>query len=451
MTQLRTILKGLSPKQRESYFNSLSAKDLESLKSRWEVWARDNQLAPEGDWSVWLLLAGRGFGKTRCIIEWMRQKIAESKTPIRFAIVGSTLNDITNTIIRGHSGIMNVFPREELPEIHQNNRLLNFPDGSMAQWFCAEEPDRLRGPQFHYAICDEMAAWTYLEDTWRNLRMMLRLGKNPQIAIATTPKPLPFLRTLVKDPSVKVVQGSTYENRDNLSPAYFTATIKDFEGTRYGKQEIDGQLLDDIEGSLFERRWFRYRDGKEEIFDPRRYQSIVVAIDPATSSNYRSDLTGIIVAGKTNNGDADIIADHSGRYTPDEWARVAINLYHRYSAHRILAEVNQGGDMVEKILRTVEPNIKYFGVHASKGKVARAEPVAALYQQGKVYHPAPIFNVSGVKVPALQALENQLADYVPGQSKSPDRMDAMVWAVSYLLLNLQPPARGLIKNRVGWF
>jgi predicted phage terminase large subunit-like protein len=449
--KLRQHMRSLSKEEWERYLNRLSSKALDRLNHTWEIWARDKQLPPtDPDWAVWLLLCGRGFGKTRTIIEWMRSLVQQAKvnkSPIRIAIVGATHNDVYNTLIK--DGVFKFFPPEERPEIQELKHLLQFPDGSQAQWFTAQEPDRLRGPQFHFAICDELAAWAYLEDTWRNLRMMLRLGKNPRIAIATTPKPLPFLRALAQDPTVRTVFGSTFENQTNLSQAFFETTIKDYQGTRYGAQEIYGQLLPDFEGALFERRWFKY-----QALDLKDCASIVVSLDPAMTTNPTSDLTGIIVAAKRLDGSGYVLEDLSGKHTPDEWAAIAIDKYHQYRTlcpTRILAEVNQGGDLVEKILRLKDPHIRYTAVHASKGKVARAEPVAALYQQGRIYHPLAVLSASGKSQAALDKLEEQLVSFLPGASKSPDRMDALVWAFSYLLLGIHPPARGAILNRLGWF
>ena len=450
---LRSGFHALTPGEQEAWIQALSPSEAQQLGETWEIWARDNQLPPsDPDWSIWLLLCGRGFGKTRTIIEWMRGLLLEARInrkPIRIAIVCATNNDAIRTIVK--NGIMAYFPESERPEVREQKQTLDFPDGSSAQWFSAEEPDRLRGPQFDYAICDEMAAWTYLEDTWRNLRMMMRLGPKPRIAIATTPKPLPFLRQLSVDPTCRTVFGSTFDNRDNLSPDFFDTTIRDYQGTRYGAQEIYGQILADMEGALFERKWFRYA-----ALDPREFASIAVSLDPATTAKAGSDLTGIIVAAKRFDGTGYVIEDLSGKHSPDEWGRIAVNAYQLYRQIcpkvpiRLIAEVNQGGDMVEKILRTVDPSIRYSSVHASKGKAARAEPVAALYQQGRIFHPPMIQTIGGAMRPALGPLEEQLIGYVPGEGKSPDRMDAMVWAFSYLLLGMQPPARGNV-GRLGWF
>jgi predicted phage terminase large subunit-like protein len=309
-----------------------------------------------------------------------------------------------------------------------------WPNGAMAYTYSAEEPDRLRGPQHDAAICDELASWR-APQTWDMLQFGLRLGQHPRCLIASTPKPVRLLREILarEGRDVVVTRGTTHENRANLAPGFFQSIVSRYEGTRLGRQELEAELLTDTPGALW--TW-------QTLENCRRQRApdlarIVVAIDPAVSSREGSDETGIIVAGKDNNGRGYILEDLSGRFQPAEWARIAIGAYYEHSADRVIAEVNQGGEMVEATLRTVDANIPYTKVHASRGKYTRAEPVAALYEQGKVHH-----------VGTFPQLEDQLTSFVPDGDRarmgSPDRVDALVWAATELLVTAEPYA-GLMQ------
>lgn len=425
----------LDATQKAAQLGALSAHDLEELQYTWEFWARDNQMPPDDDrWLVWLYCAGRGTGKTVSTAQLVRKWVSGSGKddqgrPIRVALIGRTHNDILNTYIRGESGLLNCYPPNERKEIEVvlNQYTIRFPNGALAFWYTSEEPDKLRGPQHHYAACDELASWLNLEETWSNLKFGLRLGRRPRIAVATTPRPLSFLKALVKDPRTATSWGSTYENLANLSET-FRADIAAYEGTRLGRQEIHGEILDDS-GCLFQGGWIRHNAMPEASKVVRS----IVAIDPATTNNKDSDETGIIPASLDVNGTCHIMGDYSGKYSPDEWANRAIKLYHDIGAQYIVIESNQGGDAWETIIKSKDPSVRIYNVHARQGKELRAEPVAAMYQRGLVNHPLGI---------DLGALEKQMDSFPLDRKK--DRVDAMVYAVSALLLNLIPPPRGTL-------
>ena len=386
------------------------------LKKRWRETARAEQLAPAGDWSVWLILAGRGWGKTRTGAEWFREK---AQTVPMLRIIAPTYADARDVCVEGESGLKAICEPGELVKWNRSMGEGEFKNGARFKVFSGEEPERLRGPQSYADWCDELAAWQYSQATWDMAMFGLRLGKNPQACVTTTPKPVQVIRDLLKAPTTFITRGSTYDNRANLAPSFFTQIIAKYEGTRLGRQELNAELLEDTPGALWQR-------GQLELLRVDAaplLQRIVVAIDPAATSREGSDETGIVVAGRSAEKQGYLLEDASGRYTPDQWARVAIDLYHKHRADRIVYETNQGGEMVEHTLRTVWSAAPLKGVNASKSKQARAEPISALYEQGKVHHVGAQF----------AQLEDQLCNWLPGD-KSPDRLDAMVWAFTELLL-----------------
>ena len=388
---------------------------------RWNERANKRQFAPDGDWAVWLLMAGRGFGKTRAGAEWVRERINRDGSR-RIALVAPTPEDVRNVMVEGVSGLLQIFPPWSRPVYEPSKRKLTWPNGAIALGFSSHEPDRLRGPQFDTAWCDELASWKRARETWDNLQFGLRLGDDPRCAVTTTPKPIRLLRELKDREDVFVVTGSTYENNENLSSGYIERIMRRYEGTRTGRQEIYAELLDESEAALWKREWIeaaRVRVAPDLV-------RVVVAVDPAVSSRSSSDETGIVVAGSDSDGHFYILEDASGRMSPDGWARRAIAMLDKYGADRIVGESNNGGDLVEHTVRAVYEDraIPYKSVRASRGKYARAEPVSALYERGKAHH-----------VGGLNALEDQMCTWTPGSDGSPDRMDALVWAVSELLLN----------------
>jgi phage terminase large subunit-like protein len=406
----------------------------EELIYTWAFWARPQQIAPEGDWNVWYVNAGRGFGKTRAGVEWVRAKVKNGTK--RIAAIAATNSDIERVMVNGESGFLARCWRGDKdhkgkplgnPLWAPTKRLLTWENGAYVQFFSAEEPERLRGPQFEAAWCDELAAWNKDRDTWDMLQFTLRLGKHPQVCVTTTPRPTKLVRDILKNPKSVVTYGSTFDNSVNLAPTFIQAVKDQYEGTRLGRQELYAEIMDEASGALWTRELLS-RCEVEGADDPVAFAKtlarVVISVDPAVTSNAESDMTGIIVAGIDLNGCSYILEDATDRYTPEGWATKAIALYNLYEADKIVAERNQGGDMVRSTLHTVDETVPVKLVHASRGKFARAEPVSSLYERGKVKH-----------LRGLDALEDQLVQWEPlGSIGSPDRLDSMVWAITELAL-----------------
>jgi predicted phage terminase large subunit-like protein len=403
--------------------NSFALRLAAELEQGWRVLARPNQLPPEGDWDIWLLLAGRGYGKTRVLSETANAWATTGQCR-RIALVAATAADARDVMIEGESGILECAPRWCRPHYEATRRRVVWPNGAMAYSYSAEEPDRLRGPQHDGALCDELASWRD-PSTWDMLQFGLRLGSHPRVVIATTPRPTKLVRQLLarEGQGVVVTRGSTFENRANLAPGFFQSVVARYEGTRLGRQELEAELLTDIPGALW--NWATI-EGCRRAHAPDLAR-VVVAVDPAVSSHEGSDETGIVVVGKDEQGRGYVLEDLSRRYQPADWARTAINAYFQHSADRVVAEVNQGGDLVEATLRQIDANVPFTAVHASRGKYTRAEPCAALYEQGKVHH-----------IGTFPQLEDQMTSFVPdidrGRMGSPDRLDALVWALTELVV-----------------
>jgi predicted phage terminase large subunit-like protein len=349
----------------------------------WHSKARPEQLPPPGDWNGWLLLAGRGFGKTRTGSEWVKE-LVETNTAGRIALIAPTAADARDVMVEGPVGILATASPWCRPEYEPSKRRLTWPNGAVAATFSSEEADRLRGPQHDAAWADELAAWNEPGATWDMLMFGLRVGVHPRWLATTTPKPVKLLRELLarEGRDVVVTRGSTFDNAANLAAPFLDAIRARYEGTRLGRQELSAELLEDVPGALWQRSWL---DAGRVDHAPT-LRRIVVAIDPAVSTNEGSDETGIVVAGVAMDERMYVLEDLSGKYGPDEWARKAVGAFHRWKADRIIAEKNNGGDMVETVIRSVEENISYSAVHASRGKITRAEPISALYEQGKVSH-----------------------------------------------------------------
>lgn len=385
--------------------------------------ARPNQHPPAGDWLVWLILAGRGFGKTRTGAEWVADH-ALTNAGSRWAIVAATFADGRDTCIEGESGLLAVLRRRR--PTHDWARAWNrswgeltLPNQSRIKLFSADEPDRLRGPQHHGAWCDELAAWRYPE-AWDQLQFGLRLGDRPRTVVTTTPKPVRLIRDLLERDSTVVVRGSTFDNADNLAPAALDELRRRYEGTRLGRQELYAELLLDTPGALwtlssFDRPGFRVPDVPDDL------ERVVVAIDPAVTSGDTSDESGIVVAGRRGD-QAFVLEDCSLRADPATVARTAVRAFHELAADRLVVEANNGGDWLPALIRTVDPNVPIDTVHATRGKALRAQPVAGLYEQGRVHH-----------VGVLAGLEDQMTTWSPDAGmRSPDRLDALVWALTAL-------------------
>jgi phage terminase large subunit-like protein len=414
----------MTASERREIWASLTELQQRELPYTWRGYkARKNQIRPPGDWRYWLVQAGRGFGKTRTGAEAIREFVNEGYKLIH--LVGATAGDTRDVMVQGESGLMNCFPPDKRPLYEPSKRLVTFHNGAIAHLFSADEPERLRGPQCEAFWADELAAWRFGQEAWDNLMFGFRLGNDPRGVITTTPKPIKLLKDIIADPHTFVTRASSYENRANLAPAFFDSIIRKFEGTRIGRQELEAELLEDIVGALWTQALIDQHKVKLADIQWGKVIRIVVAIDPAVTSGEDSDDTGIVVAGLTDTAHVIVLDDLTCKESPLQWARIAVSAYKKYRADRIIGEVNNGGDLVAANIRAVSPEVAFHAVRASRGKAIRAEPVAALYETGRVHH-----------VGNFPALEEQMCSFVPGVTqKSPDRMDALVWAVTELVID----------------
>lgn len=418
-------------KKRE-FLESLTPAEKAVLLYRWDFWAREKQRTPPGDWVVWLILSGRGFGKTRTGAQWIIER-AKSGLYRRFALIGETAADVRDVMIEGDSGILACSPPWFFPRYEPSKRRLTWPNGAIATTFSGEEPKQLRGPQFDSVWADEPAKWQYADDAWDNMEMGLRLGPNPQVVATTTPRPIPLIRKLVADPQTVVTKGHTDENRANLSAKYVERVIRKYEGTRLGRQELAGEILGDNPLALW--KLASMIDAHRLKEKPASLAVVAVGVDPQAAdpkidADQQSAETGIVAAG-WNGSRTDphfyVLQDASVYGSPQEWGKAVVETYKAQSANRVVAEQNNGGAMVAFVVQTAakqegygNAGIPYLAVHASRGKQTRAEPVAGLYEQGRVHH-----------VGAFAALEDQMCNWSPGMP-SPDRMDALVWVLTHL-------------------
>jgi phage terminase large subunit-like protein len=438
------LLSGLPRHEIDALLDQLSPNALMSLPWLFEHWAiAGHQLPPEGDWTTWVILGGRGAGKTRAGAEWVRTRVegGRPRDPgqcSRIALVGETLDQAREVMVFGQSGIFACSPPDRRPEWQATRKRLVWPNGAVAQLFSASDPESLRGPQFDAAWCDELAKWKKGEDAWDMLQFALRLGDRPRQVVTTTPRNTPLLRRLLEAPGTAVTRAPTAANRMHLAKDFIDRIAAQYDGTRLGRQELQGELLAEAEGALWTWESLDRAHVRREVVPDR----VVVAVDPPVSSGEGADECGIIVAGVAMQGPpqdwvAIVLEDGSLRGSPQAWAQRAVALFHKHRAERLVAEVNQGGDLVAALVRQVDPMVPYRAVRASRGKAARAEPVAALYEQGRVTHAA-----------ALGALEAQMAAMtVAGFTGrgSPDRVDALVWAITELMIE---PAAGWRAPRI---
>jgi phage terminase large subunit-like protein len=398
-------------------------KAVANLYTEWLDTARPTQITPQGDWHIWLILAGRGWGKTRTgATDAMLYALRNPN--VQVAVITPTFGDIRRVAFGGVSGILKNLPEgcmlkgrgQGYNSSASEIRLFN---GSIIYGFSATEPDRLRGPQFHRAWCDELAAWRYPE-AFDQLMFALRLGENPQCIITTTPRPTPLIKQLIARNDVVVTTGNTFENEANLASSALAMLKEKYEGTALGRQELYAEILDNLEGALWNNSMI---DARRLPRDQKiEFTKVVVALDPAVTANPDSDETGIVVVGKDALNKYYVLDDRSGQYTPDQWGRLSVELFYTWQANYIVAEVNNGGDLVERLIRSVDTSVGYRSVHASRGKMLRAEPISALYEQGKVHH-------RGV----FPELESQMCTYTGDRPKpSPDRLDALVWGLTEL-------------------
>lgn len=430
-------LADMTPGDCHQHLSRYSEDQREELQTHWPFWARTEQLPPPGDWRTWLIMAGRGFGKTRAGAEWVRM-IAEADPAARIALVGATLAEVRAVMVEGESGLLTISPLRRRPEFEPSLRRLVWANGAQALLYSAGEPESLRGPQHSHAWCDEIAKWDNAGGkairAWDNLLLGLRLGERPQVLATTTPRAVPLVQRLLGEPSgdTVITQGKTDDNRANLPERYLRDMRRTFGKSLLGRQELDGELIADIEGALWSRALLE--TCREEAAPSMA--RVVIGVDPPASAG--GDACGIVVAGLCEGGLAHVLADASvEKASPERWARAVAGAAAAWKADRVVAEANQGGAMVASVLRAADVALPLRLVHASRGKAARAEPVAALYEAGRVRHAGQ-----------FPALEDELCGLVAGggyqgPGRSPDRADALVWALSELMLGrvAQPRVR----------
>ncbi len=435
--RLADQLAALSDAERAEVLGGLTPEQLDELNYSWPMWARPDQLAPEvgndgGPWSVWLALAGRGWGKTRVGAEWVRGEVCGT-TPLgagrrkRIAIIGETSKDVRDVLIEGDSGLLVNHPKDFRPVYQPSKGRVVWPNGVIATLYNGTEPDQLRGPQFDGAWVDELAKYRYARESWDMLQFGLRLGDHPRAVVTTTPRPIALLKEILGDAKTAVTRGRTYDNAENLAPTFLAAMRAKYEGTRLGRQELEAAMLDDVPNALWRRTQIdEARKAQRDLPDMQR---IVVSVDPAAKAreNQLGDEgaeTGIVTCGLGTDGRVYVLADDTTEKGPNDWGRLAVASYHRHSADAIVAEVNNGGDMVEHVIRSVDSSVKVIKVTASRGKVTRAEPISALYEQGRVSH-----------VGAFPVLEDQMCCFTNvgiEAGKLADRVDALVWGLTQL-------------------
>jgi predicted phage terminase large subunit-like protein len=437
-------LANLPAEARRGILDGMTEAELSAIEYEWRFWARPDQLPPPGDWRVWLMLAGRGAGKTRAAAEFVRAAV-ESGRAASIAVVGPTQDAIRRDMVEGPSGLLAISPPWCRPEYEPSVRRIRWPGGQLAYLLSAEEPDRLRGLNCDLSWCDELGSWQNQQQVWDTLMMAVRIpgpkGHGPQVVISTTPKPSALLKAIMLSPTTVVTRARTQDNAANLDASTIAYLHDRYGNTRLGRQELDGELLEDAEGALWSRRLIEEcRIRRSEV--PDNLARIAVAVDPPGGSSRSNAECGIIVAGLGRDRHGYVLADLSGRYSPEAWARVAVNAYNGYKADRIVAEQNFGGQMVESTIRSVDANVPIRMVTASRGKQLRAEPVASWYEQHRVH-----------LVGEFPQLEDQLTSWDPSESgPSPDRLDSMVWALTDLMggpppMQIYPDVLAQIRSR----
>lgn len=409
-----------------------SNKQTIALYTNWLKTARHKQIAPSEEYYIWLILAGRGWGKTRTGAQDIAL-YALRNPGTNCAVVAPTHGDLRRVCFGGPSGLLSIIPddcfsKTAFKGYSSSTSEIRLQNGSKISGFAAQEPDRLRGPQFHRAWCDELAAWRYPE-TFDQLMFGLRLGDKPQCVITTTPKPSKIIKQLMERKDCYITRGNTFENEANLAESALAMLKERYEGTTLGRQELFAEIIENVEGALWNANMI---EEARLIDEERDLTNIIVAIDPAVTSNENSDETGILVVGKDANNEYYVLEDLSGRYSADKWGRIAVKAFYEWEADRIVAEVNNGGDLVERLLRNIDFNIPYRSVHATRGKLVRAEPIAALYEQKRVHH-----------VGTFPDLETQMCSYTGDIKTSPDRLDALVWGLTEL-----SKSRGQVNWRI---
>ena len=415
---------------RQLFLGELSNDDVEALRFDWPVWSRFKQRPPVTDWRTWLLLGGRGAGKTRTGAEWIKGiALADphfaGDAAGRIALVGQSYDDARDVMVEGESGILAVHKRGDRPQWLSSRRELVWPNGVVGKVFSSADPDSLRGSQFGAAWCDELCKWNAPQKTWDMLQFGLRLGASPRQVVTTTPKPMALLNRLLNDPATIAVRSATQENNANLAKGFLQYVTGIYGGTRLGRQELDGEILEVSEDAL----WKRDALEAQRVAETPEMTRIVIAVDPPASSGSRSKSAacGIIAVGLGQDNKAYVLADKTiERATPNQWAMEVIELYHTLEADLIVAEVNQGGEMVSSVMHSTDASVPVRSVHANRGKWVRAEPVALLYERALVHHAG-----------TFPELEDQMCRLGPdgkADGMSPDRVDALVWAITELKL-----------------
>lgn len=419
------MLASLPEEEREAELAKLSTEVRAQLRWHWRFHARPNQLAPEGDWRTWLALAGRGFGKTEAGAQWIRERVKSGARSI--ALVAETQKDLEEVMV---ARLMKISPPDEQPKVRYKPVRLFWPNGAVALGYNGTEPDQLRGPEFDTAWVDELAKYRYARDTWDMLQFTMRSGEDPRVFVTTTPRPIPVLREIIADDGTAITRGSTMDNADNLAPSFMRAVVAKYAGTRLGRQELNAEMLDDVPGAL----WTRDMIDETRVKAAPDLRRIVVAVDPSgtagAGSEGQGDDVGIVIAGLGVDGRGYVLDDFSCNLSPDGWGRRVREAYTAFKADRIIAERNFGGAMVEAVIKAQDKTLPVSVVTASRGKIARAEPIAALYEQKRVSH-----------IGSLAGLEDQMCAMTPSGyvgDGSPDRADALVWALTELMLGATP-------------
>ena len=438
-------LASATPEEVDEFLGGLSQNALLALPWVFEFWALPHQLPPRGAWKTWVIMGGRGAGKTRAGSEWVRSQVegagpADPGRCKRVALVGETVDQVRDVMVLGESGIIACSPPDRKPEWFASKNQLVWANGAVAQVFSAHEPEAMRGPQFDAAWADELGKWKKGGEAWDQLQFALRLGKNPQAVVTTTPRNVGVLKAILKNPSSVITHAPTEANRAYLAESFLAEVQARYGGTKFGRQELEGVLIEEADGAL----WTHAMLEAARVDEVPHFNRVVVAVDPPVTSMKSSDECGIVVVGADTRGEpkdwrAVVLEDASVKgATPEGWARAALAAMERHGADRLVAEVNQGGDLVERLVRMIDPLVPYRGVHATRSKMLRAEPVAALYEQGRVRH-----------VRGLGALEEQMGKMTAAGwqgSGSPDRLDALVWALTDLMLGALHGGRPSVRS-----
>ena len=431
-------LAALPDEQRDAFLASLTEDEKFDLLHDWRGFlAREDQIAPDGDWDIWLVMSGRGFGKTRTGAEWVKGEVAAGRAG-RIALIAETAADGRDVMAEGESGILAVYPKkEDRPLYEPSKRRITWQNGAVATIYNATEPDQLRGPQHDLAWSDELAKWKYARETWDQLQFGLRLGEKPRQLVTTTPRPIELIKALVSgsEGKVHITRGRTMDNRINLAASFLEKIEAKYAGTRLGRQELNGEILGDIPNALWTLANIDTARIKEH---PATMRRIYVAIDPAISNTEQSDEHGIIVVGQSADGkDGYVLEDASLKGSPLDWAKRALSVHDRWQADGIAVEVNQGGDMVAQTIRSVRAGVKIVEVRATRGKHVRAEPIAALYEQGRIHHVGAFID--------LETQMTQMTTFGFEGDGSPDRVDALVWGLSVLFPSMVREDKSRIK------